>query len=233
MAAGSTPPPPPLPTPWPAYPPMVWYVPPKPAPSAMATIGLIAAILFVFIGPILLFAGVGVFVCPVGLCRTIGPPEAPLGSYLAFGNITSETVVAGAPARAGCAAPTAGIDYCEVVRIANASGGITTASVEFGMQTPTGNDFPPTSAVLLDAAGDGIAIFTGQSGGGSWAACTLASCHVANLSSTPETIPAPLSLADSIVVQVSSQTGGTSPSGDWFEAYGVGSYSGSIGIACP
>jgi hypothetical protein len=119
--------------------------------------------------------------------------------------------------------PTAGIDYCETIPIAEAGAGLSTLTVGFEVQSPSGEPLPFNSVTVIDeSTGAGQAIYNGSTL--SWAPCTMASCHVSAV--TPATLPVVLSTVQVLVLQVSPATGGTSPTGDIFIVIGTGTYSG-------
>ncbi len=160
---------------------------------------------------------------------TKGPGNTPIGSAFGYGHFTQESVLHGTTALSGCAVPTAGTDYCEIVQVAQASSGLSTAGIGFSLDNPTGTITSFTSVVLLDQGGNGIAIYTVGAAGGAWALCTVATCNVAAISSITTSLPATLSTVQTLVIQVSpTATGGTSPTGDTLVALGTGSFSGQV-----
>jgi flagellin-like protein len=157
---------------------------------------------------------------------TKGPGNTPLGSAFAFGSPTQQSVAHGGTASSGCAVPTAGTDYCELINIGEASSGLATNSIGFQLQSPTGTITSFTSVVLLDQVGAGIAIYSGATF--TWSLCTIATCNVAAVSTITTALPATLATTQEMVIQVSPAGGGTSPTGDILVALGTGSFSGQV-----
>lgn len=197
-------------------------------PVALAlVVGFVVASLFL--------AGVAVYVQNIfgGNCTDwwvycpIGPSaQTPLGTAIAFGNVSSETVPAAGPAEPGCHVPASGVEYCEILPVMLVASDIGSNSVEFELKNSSGVAVPYTTVTLLDSEGEGIEYGT-VSGG--WQACTPAACGTASSGST-HSLPAPLTPGESFVVDAGPSSSFPDGLRSWgLEAIGVGAFSGTVG----
>jgi hypothetical protein len=225
--------PPPIlspPAPWPLSSPPPPLRSPRARPWLNRTFVTLGAILVVVCAGVV---GLFVFLNP-GLSTDCPPFYAscpgntPLGTAFEFGNATSAKVSAGSVAQPGCSPPVAGKEYCEVVGIAYATGGISTQSIHFQLQTGNASMVPFDSVTLVDSQGLGMAQL---SAGGVWRLCTPANC---GSGPSPLASSLPVNLLTSYELVLNAGPSATFPNGlTSFDliAIGSGSFSGTVAAA--
>jgi hypothetical protein len=137
---------------------------------------------------------------------------------MGLGKPTAVTAVPGSAPVPGCGVPSVGTAHCEFISIAEASGGTTTGTLHFGLESPTGQLIPFATVVLLNESWSGIALYNGSTG--SWTACTDSSCHVTAVSD--HALPVPISSLQTIVLETAGGTSSPPLTGDTFTVSIVG-----------
>jgi hypothetical protein len=201
--------------------------PPPPPPPGLSDfrVGIVVAVVVVIVLAVLFVPG---WIVAAGFCKGCGGSTL-LGSVFEFGTPRPTTVDSGESSTPGCAAPDAGTDYCQVLPVAEALSALTTADFGFVLTLTSGAFTPFASVTLVDSSDRGIAQYTGNSGEGSWTACTEVLCH-APVSPMAAGLAAPVTSTEAFVLQVSPPSGGSAPAGDNLNALGEGPYAGSIGV---